>query len=163
MNTLHLEDIKKQLSYCPESGILKYIANDKVVDNRNSCGYVRVCVNKKRYLAHRIAWFMHYGEAPDSKKEIDHIDNDKANNKISNLRLVTSRENKMNKRLQSNNSTGINGVSLDKRTGMYEVSIKTQGKKIFIGYYENLDNAIIARKAVDRVLCFNEKHGLKID
>lgn len=74
-------------------------------------GYWRIACGKKCYLAHRLAWFFCYGVWP---KEIDHIDNNKLNNSIGNLREVTHQLNQLNMPLRSNNTSGVKGVNWDK-------------------------------------------------
>lgn len=70
-------------------------------------GYRHVGVSKKRYLAHRLIYFMFYGEQP---QEIDHIDGNRDNNKIENLRSVTRSQNNMNSKMNRRNKTGHKGV-----------------------------------------------------
>ncbi|ECH9128545.1 HNH endonuclease [Salmonella enterica subsp. enterica] len=73
-------------------------------------GYWRITHANKCYLAHRLAWFFCYGVWP---KEIDHIDNNKLNNSIGNLREVTHQLNQLNMPLRSNNTSGVKGVNWD--------------------------------------------------
>lgn len=64
----------------------------------NKDGYWHVCYESKRYPAHRIVWFLVNNKDP-GELEVDHIDRDKSNNKISNLRAITSAKNKANRNL----------------------------------------------------------------
>ncbi|CAB4137445.1 HNH nuclease [uncultured Caudovirales phage] len=73
--------------------------------------------NKGTIPAHRLAWFMHYGVWPDG--EVDHIDGDRANNAIANLRCVSKSLNQRNRAVGVNNSTGFLGVYLNKASGKY--------------------------------------------
>ena len=61
-----------------------------------------------KYTAHRVIWAMHYGEWPD---QVDHINHDKADNRIENLRTVTHSENARNRKLNKNNTSGHAGVT----------------------------------------------------
>ena len=70
---------------------------------------VRVVLNKIRYMVHRVVWVLHYGSI-DSNLDIDHIDGDPYNNKLSNLRLVEKTINQRNRKRLKNNLTGYNGV-----------------------------------------------------
>lgn len=70
-------------------------------------GYAMISYQRKRYYAHRIIYLMHNGYLP---KEIDHIDGDKTNNRVENLRACTHTQNGQNKPAQSNNKSGVKNV-----------------------------------------------------
>ena len=99
----------------------------------NKYTQVRVC--GKCYYAHRIIWVLHNGDIP-SGAEIDHIDTNPLNNKIENLRLATSAENKHNMNKPTHNTSGYKGVSLYKATGKYSAYIKLCGVKKHLGYFD---------------------------
>lgn len=101
-------------------------------------GYYRVRLNGVTYLAHRIAWLHFYGEWPDGV--IDHIDGNKANNQISNLRSVTQSVNAQNKRKASTrNKSGFLGVSVHRNK--FRSGIKASGKHISIGVFQSAEAA----------------------
>ena len=77
---------------------------------------------------------------------IDHKDRNKLNCVRNNLRLADKTINSLNRNVPQNSSTGYTGVSFDKRRNKYRAYIKTNGKQFFLGYYEKIDDAIIARK-----------------
>jgi hypothetical protein len=81
-------------------------------------------------LAHRVIWKMVYGDEPE---EIDHIDRDPCNNRLSNLRRATRRQNMWN--VRGNGRSGYKGVSLHRPTGRWRARIKVNGKEICIGYF----------------------------
>lgn len=87
-------------------------------------GYVRVQFQGKKILGHRLAWELYYGETPP--KYIDHIDGDKTNNRINNLRAATYSENQWNRPATSLNTSGIKGVH--KCHGGYQATIAKHGK-----------------------------------
>jgi hypothetical protein len=72
--------------------------------------YYRVKFGKGTFVAHRIVWEMHYGQIPTGH-QIDHIDGDKLNNKVENLRLVTPSVNSRNKAKRQNSKTGHQGIT----------------------------------------------------
>lgn len=72
---------------------------------------IRIRVEKFRYLAHRVVWLLYYGTI-DPDLDIDHIDGNPWNNKITNLRLVPKKVNQRNRKKMKNNSTGLNGVCI---------------------------------------------------
>lgn len=82
------------LRYDPESG--QIFRNDKVATRPAVGGYLRVKIKNTYYLAHRLAWYLHYGEWPS--KWIDHINRDKTDNRISNLREADGRLSNLNRR-----------------------------------------------------------------
>ncbi len=101
-------------------------------------GYRMVRVGGKGYLAHRLAWFMFHGEWPSG--DIDHINRDRTDNRLSNLRLATRQQNLRNARLSSLNSCGSKGVHLYQ--GRYwSAAIWNDGKKKHLGYFDTQELA----------------------
>jgi hypothetical protein len=82
---------------------------------------------------------------PLNKNCIDHIDNNKLNNNIANLRWVTLQENQMNRKLNSNNSSNYKGVSFHKRSNKWEAKIQINGKKKHLGYFDSIEDAVNTR------------------
>jgi hypothetical protein len=104
-------------------------------------GHVVIQVNKKRYMAHRLAWLLHYGV--EAKGEIDHINGRRDDNRIENLRAVTTQINQQNRKAaQSNNKSGLLGVSFHKRTGRWVAQIKTPSSpKRHLGLFDTPEQA----------------------
>jgi len=115
---------------------------------KNGYNKVNFSLNGKKYTkqVHRLV-AKAFIENPCNKPCIDHIDNNKTNNNISNLRWVTKSENGMNASLSSNNTSGTKGVSFHKTSNKWQAIIQLNGKKIHIGRYETKEDAIEARKA----------------
>lgn len=109
-------------------------------------GYKRITIYGKVYLQHRLAFLYVYGEFPP--KEIDHIDRDRSNNKISNLRSVTPKDNMKNKSMHKNNTSGVIGVNLDSG-GSWCARISHNGERITLGYFKNKEDAIMVRKEAE--------------
>lgn len=99
-----------------------------IAGNLNKNGYVRVCANKTEYLGHRLVWCLCSGKDLISNLVIDHIDQDKSNNKINNLRLVTWSANAFNKALDKNNKSGVSGVFWCRNTLVWISVNKHNGK-----------------------------------
>lgn len=112
-------------------------------------GYLCGNLDGKMQLAHRVIWTMVYGELPEF---IDHINGDRTDNKLVNLRSVTRTQNARNRKLQDNNKSGHTGIHKDVRTGKWVASIG-------LGYFELLEDAVAARKAAERALGYHENHG----
>jgi hypothetical protein len=104
-----------------------------------STGYERVAYNKKIYYVHRLIYLLNKGYLP---KYIDHIDGDKTNNKLENLRECTQQENCYNSKIRKNNKLGYKGITLHKWSGLYRATAKINNKCITIGYYKELEKAV---------------------
>ena len=85
---------------------------------------------------------------PEKKKCIDHIDNNRLKNHISNLRFATLQENQYNRKLSSNNTSGAKGVYFHKPFNKWMVLISINGKLKNLGYFEKKEDAI--RKRVEK-------------
>ena len=101
-------------------------------------GYLTIKVNKKPYLAHVIIFAMHHGYFP---KEIDHIDCNKLNNKIENLREATREQNQWNRKIQSNNTSGCKGVYWSNRDKTWRVAIRFNKKINHLGSFKDFELA----------------------
>jgi len=155
--------LKELLLYSEKSG--KFIRKlkkgtvklaGKEVGSKNNYGYVIVQIEGKNYLSHRLAWLYVYGEFP--KDQIDHINHNKEDNRISNLREVTCAENCKNKKLNVKNISGCNGVCWDKHANKWRVELF--GKHI--GLFISLDSAIEKSKETMLILKCHSNHGKNI-
>lgn len=120
-------------------------------------GYYTGVIDNKRLYKHHVIWAMHYGEWPQSM--IDHIDGNPLNNHISNLRLVTSAQNQKNMKLQERNKTGQIGVWYDKNRDSYQAFIAHNRKRISLGRFKSLDDAIAVRLAAEKKYGYHPNHG----
>lgn len=143
--SLSAEDVRDVLSYEPETGILRWKrtgarrqAGD--VAGTYSKGYVLVGIGYHLYKAHRLAWLIHYGRWPDG--QVDHIDGNRSNNSIANLREASCRQNARNRPKQGNNSSGYKGVSLLK--GRWRAQITTADGHKHIGMFDTPELAYAA-------------------
>lgn len=111
------------------------------VTSVNNCGYLKVCIDKKNYLVHRLIFLMHHGYLPEL---LDHIDMDKLNNRIENLRDADKELNSWNRGLQANNTSGFRGVSWNKAAGKWHAYIKIKGKRKHLGLFNTPEEASAA-------------------
>lgn len=111
----------------------------------------------KRYYMHRLAWMYMYGKFPND--EIDHLDGDGLNNKISNLVLLDHCGNLKNQKMRSTNTSGFNGVSYDKARNKWIVQIWNNSKRVFSKRFESFDEAVLARKDLDIEYNYSKRHG----
>lgn len=102
-------------------------------------GYLETCIHGRRYLVHRLVWLHLHGVWPDA--EIDHIDLNKANNCVSNLREATRSLNLHNTRVRKSSSVGVKGVTFDKKYKRYRAQINTKGKRRCLGRYATAQEA----------------------
>ena len=126
-----------------------------------STGYRMVFINRKGYLVHRIAILLATG-ACDPSKEVDHIDHDRVNNRLNNLRIVDRVNNMRNISLGKTNKTGVIGVSLKyTRTGelRYSANIMVNRKSINLGIFDNIEEAAAAREEANIKYGFHPNHG----
>lgn len=128
---------------------------------KHNQGYYSVGVNCKRLLAHRVVWELHYGKIPDGH-EVDHVDRDRANTKIGNLRLVTRHQNNGNQSKQSGKSSKYKGVHA-LRNGTFQAAIKNGGKKIHLGTFMTEELAAEAYKEAAMVYFDGVVGGLCVE
>lgn len=128
---------------------------DKVIDKD---GYRKVKLNNRQYKAHRIVYMMHFNALP-MDLEIDHVNGDRSDNRIENLRVVSHMKNMQNKSLQSNNKSGFHGIRFHRCSGKYCASIKVAGKAIHLGLFASKDDALNARKLAEIKYGFHGNHG----
>ncbi|WAX10807.1 hypothetical protein BV739P1_00008 [Phocaeicola phage BV739P1] len=126
-----------------------------------STGYRMVFINQKGYLVHRIAILLTTG-ACDPSKEVDHIDHNRVNNRLNNLRIVDRINNMRNIGLGKTNKTGVIGVSLKyTRVGelRYSANIMVNRKSINLGIFDNIEEAAAAREDANIKYGFHPNHG----
>lgn len=107
---------------------------------RNLPHRLRACEQKPTIYMHRIIWEHHFGSIPKGY-EIDHVDGDRLNNQKVNLRLVTSRQNKMNSALRSDNTSGYKGVTWDRQKRRWKAQIMMNGKNHPLGRFKTKEEA----------------------
>ncbi|WPJ68550.1 hypothetical protein OMDBNIEC_00064 [Salmonella phage STP-SP5] len=123
-----------------------------------SDGYLAIEYNGKVYKAHRIVWEMFNGPIPEGM-EIDHIWHDRQDNRIENLRLVLKHDNSKNRSMNVNNTSGVTGVCWDKRSAKWLAQITVKGRTIHLGYFNDFELAVKARKQAEVEHKFHRNHG----
>lgn len=137
------EELKLLLQYDKTTGEFtwkvnrgKVKAGDKIYSS--SHGYLYVGINYKKYALHRLAWLYEFGVTP---KEIDHVNGNKSDNRIENLRECTRVQNCQNRIDTKNKSSFIRNVHWHKLAKKWQVRIQYKGKRICIGLFEDLELA----------------------
>jgi hypothetical protein len=164
--------VRKHFDYNPDTGELPWkmwtdprhcnpIPNPKNAGKISQFGYRRLRFMKKEYMAHRIIWMWWYGQDPGAD-EIDHINHDKADNRITNLRRTT---NNFQNAQNTPKKTCYAGQPLqNNHTGVYQyggnkpyVSIQAYGKKIYLGTFETVADAIKAHE--DAIIYYHGEYA----
>jgi len=122
-------------------------------------GYLSGQLAKRTYRAHRVAWALHYGEWPAG--QIDHINGDRRDNRISNLRHVSNQENAKNAKMPVTNTSGYVGVYRYEPRNKWRAAIGVSGKVKTIGYFDSKEEAYKARMKAEVEYGFHPQHGRK--
>jgi len=137
-NVTESDYIRSTIEYCAETGFLFRLTNQSWKPKLNRGGYQQIKINRRLYSVHRVAWFLHYGYWPCFL--LDHIDGDKQNNRISNLRESSNAMNQQNRKTATTGSkTGLLGVSEGKNR--FQARIHVNGKQKTIGWFKTAQQA----------------------
>lgn len=146
----HFKDIKSQIRW-----------NAKHAGNVAGCldakGYRVIKLLSGSHKAHRMIWAMAFHKYPD--KFIDHINGEKDDNRLSNLREVDFIANAQNMGIAKNNHSGVSGVWYDSNRGHWRASIVHSGKRISLGVHQNFEDAVLARKSAEHNYGYHPNHG----
>lgn len=163
---IEVDILRKLLDYNPENGKLFWksrgindfdseYANKEAFTSVNSLGYIQGEILGKNYKAHRVAWAIYHGHWPEN---IDHINGIKTDNRILNLREVSNSQNSKNMKRYSTNTSGVTGVR-QIGNGSFQATICVNRKRITLGSFKELKDAIKARKEAEILYGFHENHG----
>lgn len=120
-------------------------------------GYMATKIMGVSLKAHRVAWAIYYGEWPDG--QIDHINHNRSDNSIGNLRVVSNAENQRNGGMRSDNKSGVCGVIWSSDRNKWRARITVNGKIKNLGCFTLLADAVGARKAAEASYGFHPNHG----
>ena len=139
--------LKEILNYNPENGLFYWKINKKghvksgdIAGSNHKKGYISIRINGKDYLAHRLALIISEHKILPNK-QVDHINGDKKDNRITNLRLVTYSENNQNVGRRKDNLSGFKGVGFDNRRKKWRSRIRANDKMIWLGYFNTPEEA----------------------
>lgn len=142
------EELRHVIDYDQETGVFTWrigrpgASCGAVAGSISGDGYIQITVHRSRHKAHRLAWLHMHGCWPPVL--IDHINGDKTDNRIANLRLATRSQNGANRDANKNNTSGVKGVYWARREQKWAANIKVNGKKKHIGYFRNINEAAAA-------------------
>lgn len=131
--------IKEILHYDTETGVFRWrfarsnVKPWSVAGCKKDSGYIDIKLNKNTYKAHRLAWVYMIGASP--LNVIDHINGNKSDNKWSNLRETTNKQNLENQTLKKDNTSGFRGVSWSKKHNKWRAYVMNNYKYIHVGIF----------------------------
>lgn len=132
-------------------------ANRPAFTATTDSGYFHGTINKQKYRAHRIIWKMVYGVDPSG--QIDHIDGNPQNNRLSNLRDVPNEVNSRNRAMVPHNTSGVTGVGWCKSKNKWVAQMTYKGRPVYLGRFNSFDDAVAARKAAEVKYGYHENNG----
>lgn len=176
-------DLIKRLDYDPETGDLRwkaqapsnFVATGKCYSPERTAnawnakmagkpalaaskrnGYLAGQIGGRGYLQHRVIWKLVHGTEPE---QIDHINGDRTDNRLANLRAASNSLNLCNRKLSSNNTSGVNGVYWSRQKSRWAAEVVVDGVKRHLGFFDRIEDAAAARKAGEAAGKFTAEHG----
>ena len=138
------------MSYDPEWGVITWkkrptnnVPAGSVAGKLLPTGYRHIRFKRKQWYAHRLAWYIHTGVDPIGWT-VDHINGNKDDNRIENLRLAYEYQQRGNTGLRSDNTSGVRGVSWSKRDSKWEAKIQRQNRTYMLGRFDTKEEAAAA-------------------
>ena len=152
------EFLKAVLNYDQDTGIFTWkvsparqVFSGDIAGTKRKDEYIQIKVDNELILSHRLAWIYMYGYLP---KYIDHINGQRDDNRITNIREVSNQQNSLNSKISKNNTSGIKGVYWDKNRNKWAVRLFVNGKCKFFKRFDDMD---LAKLVIEEVR--NKYHG----
>jgi hypothetical protein len=148
--------VRELLDYNPETGVFTWKVKRKSVNPGDEAGalkangYRNITIDSRQYGAHRLAWLYSYGRFP--REFIDHVNRDKLDNRLCNLREATAQQNTHNRRGDRDSKTGLKGVYPRRNGRCFEAAIMRDGKLNYLGQFPTREAASAAYTAAARRL-----------
>jgi len=163
MSSRSVSEISTHLEYDSETGSFRWKASGRGRKQgwffgSPSHGYMAIYVCGKKYGAHQLAWAITYGSF--SQRDIDHVNHNKTDNRICNLREVTRKVNRRNSSRSANNTSGFTGIHWAKKEKRWIAQIRVDGKKLHVGCFKHLEDAVNARSQANVRHGFHGNHGM---
>ncbi len=149
--------VRKLFHYNADTGVITWKVNTssrvmagKAAGCISNHGYLRVSIGGKRYLNHRIIWLLHFGYLPEG--QIDHINRNRIDNRICNMREVSALCNTRNSGIGINNTSGVVGVHWRKDISKWEAKVTVNYRGKSLGVFSVLSEAVAHRLAAEQCL-----------
>lgn len=175
-----VEELRQLIDYDPETGRMTWkwrprslFDSDRIwaswntkwagmpaLRSRYPNGYLGGRLFNENFMAHRVAWALGTGKWPED--EIDHLNHDKADNRLANLRVASKQQNTRNMPLMRHNTSGVTGVYWHTNNHgwwRWVAIIQVDKKRIRLGNFHTKEEAIAARRAAEIKYGFHENHG----
>lgn len=143
-NILTQDRVKTLLSYDPDTGFLTWRKTNRRAGTRHYSNYRNVFVDGRCYIEHRVIWLYAHGEWPSV--DIDHINRQRDDNRLQNLRLATREENCQNQPVRKTNRSGRTGIYFHKISQKWAAVISVRKKQLHLGVFDTLEEAVAARE-----------------
>jgi len=154
--------VKNHLDYDKDSGKFFWKSNSREA-GATVKGYRVIKINNKTIPLHHLVWIVENKRYPKMGYIIDHINHNREDNRIENLREITPAENSKNMKLNAKNTSGFNGVRWHKHSNSWYAYINEDGEEISLGYFKTKEEAIKARLEANKKYGYHENHGLPLD
>ena len=152
---MNLDLLLKRLRYDKDTGDFIWIdckrkasKNGSVAGTILRSGYRHIQIDGKQYLAHRLVWLITYGYLPENY--IDHINRNRSDNRVENLREVSNQCNQRNSAVNIKNTSGVKGVTYDK--GYWLARIRINKRIVHVGCSKDFTEAVAFRLAAEQSL-----------
>ena len=153
--------LKELLNYDPETGVFTWrvcrycVQAGETAGYLNPNGYIYIKIDGKDYRLHRLVWLYVHGIIP--KQQLDHINGNRSDNRLVNLRVVTNKQNCENRKQQANNTSGYRGVHWNASANKWVARIRHHGKRHHVGVFDTAEEAGRAAKAARDMLFTHHK------
>jgi hypothetical protein len=142
---LTMDEAAKRLHYDPLTGIFTWLVKPSakvragdVAGKVRRDGYRVIKIEGQYWYAHRLAWFLAYGHISD---QLDHINGDRDDNRLANLREANASQNTINQKRRSDNLSGFKGVYLQRGRNRWRARIRADGQVHDLGYFDTAEEA----------------------
>lgn len=157
-----LSAIRGCLAYSPDTGHITWLRSSGRAAAGSSAGceangYLQIRIKTKLVYAHQVAFYLMTGAWPLG--HVDHINGNGLDNRWANLRLVDRQTNARNCAKSKANTSGVTGVTWDRRKQKWMSKITVNGKTLFLGYYTCIESAAAARREAEVCHGFHKNHG----
>jgi len=166
-NPITAARLRELLNYDPETGIFTWRVSRRPraraggVAGKHCHGYIRIGIDGRVYRAHHLAFLRMTGRWP--RQQVDHENHIRDDNRWCNLRdNVDDVEQQHNRAMSRTNSSGTAGVYWNKHHQKWQAQISVERKRIHLGYFAEITDAIAARKAANLKYGFHRNHGKEL-